>query len=637
MTNASRLLSLLPSFLFYAVASMAADLEVGKPAPPFRLTTVTGKEISLESLHESPIAIVSFMSLGSEPSRNLAVTLGTIATKHGDNGLAVVSVAGDPPKELVEFVNAHSLRYPVCADTKGETFSTYGARDGVPLTYVVSPDGIIGDVVRGGGLASQKVLISVGEKQFARGNPQLAADVFSDALMADPNSVEARAGAAYAMLEKGNLAEAEKAFRALGKLEGTGGKVAAEGLAAVALRKGNLDEAEAQAKKAGADSAPAAIVRGEIAARGGKLELAKASFEEAGQKQAQFGWQSAMALNNLALVTRETEPEEAIRTYDQAIEKEPFLVAARSNQGAALEKAGKTAEAKKTLTAAKALAPDDELVAALLTKIERTEREKLDLERQKFTDKLVDDLAKAYKSGAATAKPADEWEPRKLVISLVDLKMELGPLARDGLDDAFLIGLTQGFEKSGRVTLVERETLDKLLQELKLGSSELADPATQLKLGKLFAASVVGLGGFQPAGGQSRLQLRLVDTETTAVRSTVQETLADPAEIGTFAEKVATTIEEKLRGEYPLKGTIASVEGEEIVVGIGKKHGAKAGQRFNVIGDEVPVEVNGKVVGTRKKTIGKLELTSVEDGFAVAKGVSGSSFAKGQRLLESKE
>ena len=50
--------------------------------------------------------------------------------------------------------------------------------------------------------------------------------------------------------------------------------------------------------------------------------------------------------------------------------------------------------------------------------------------------------------------------------------------------------------------------------------------------------------------------------------------------------------------------------------------------------DGAPVEVDGEVVGHKQKTVGTLEVTKVEDGFAYAKPVDGASFKKDQHLIE---
>jgi len=83
-----------------------------------------------------------------------------------------------------------------------------------------------------------------------------------------------------------------------------------------------------------------------------------------------------------------------------------------------------------------------------------------------------------------------------------------------------------------------------------------------------------------------------------------------------------------------LKGKIASVDGDEIIVGVGRKHGAQQGLRFRVVEDGEAVKVDGEVVGHKQKAVGTLEVTKVEDGFAYARAVDGGTFKKDQHLVE---
>ncbi|MGH7856361.1 MAG: tetratricopeptide repeat protein [Candidatus Binatia bacterium] len=628
--------AVLPLALLLAGAGAAdAKLSKGDPAPPFELANVSGGRVSSAGLGDGGLTILTFVALDSKPSRELALALEGMRKAHEKSGLTVIAVAGDPADKLKEFVGQHSIGYAVCADAAKEAVRRYGAEQIVPMSYIIGPGGTIAEIIPGGGAGVQQVLLAVAEKEIARGNAETATALYEDVAEKDPKNAEARAGQAFALLKEGKLERAEEAFEAVSGLGGSASGLAAEGIAEVRLRQGDLDGATNALAKASADSGYADVIRGEIAVRRGKLDEAQKNLQSASQKQFAFDWQKGVTFNNMARISREAgDTDRALGNYDKAIAAEPFLVEARSNKGVALEKAGRVDEAKKTLASAKAIAPSDQVVATLLRRMEEREKEKLDLERQKFTNQLVNELADAFRSGKLPKAPADDWAPRALVVSFLDLKDQLGPLSRDGLPEVFLVNLTSALQETGRVKVVEREIIDKLLAELKLGSSELADPATRLKLGRVLAASVIGTGGWYPRQGGSELQLRLVDTETTDIRKTLSEPLANPGEIGTFAEKIAGKISATLQSEYPLRGKIASVESDEIIVGVGKKHGAQTGLQFKVVEDGDPIQVDGEVIGHKQRTVGTLELTKVEDGFAYAKSVSGAKFAKGQHVVE---
>ena len=76
----------------------------------------------------------------------------------------------------------------------------------------------------------------------------------------------------------------------------------------------------------------------------------------------------------------------------------------------------------------------------------------------------------------------------------------------------------------GDYTVVERERLVRVLEELRIGSSSLADEQTRLRVGKLVGAQFMVFGGYLVIGGKMRLDLRLVEVETGKVLKAVQKT-----------------------------------------------------------------------------------------------------------------
>lgn len=78
--------------------------------------------------------------------------------------------------------------------------------------------------------------------------------------------------------------------------------------------------------------------------------------------------------------------------------------------------------------------------------------------------------------------------------------------------------------KNRDYTVVERERLLIALQELNLGTTQLVDETTRLRLGKLAGARFMVLGGYQIIGNTMRLDLRLVEVETGKVLKAVQKT-----------------------------------------------------------------------------------------------------------------
>ena len=154
-----------------------------------------------------------------------------------------------------------------------------------------------------------------------------------------------------------------------------------------------------------------------------------------------------------------------------------------------------------------------------------------------------------------------------------------GRIGFDSLLQEALIGELQarGF------TVVERRLLDKLIAEIDLGSSALADPDAQLRLGRILSARLMVSGVLNSQGDQLSAALRAIDTETTRLALVSSQTAPDPADPARLAAAMAQQIAKTVADKYPLKGRIVSVDGPQAIINLGRKHGVEAGQSFHVL------------------------------------------------------
>jgi hypothetical protein len=222
-----------------------------------------------------------------------------------------------------------------------------------------------------------------------------------------------------------------------------------------------------------------------------------------------------------------------------------------------------------------------------------------------------------------------------MAVSVLDFQTSGEPelLGKLGMDKLLLQELSQALLNQG-VAVVDRAILDKLLAELKLGSSELADPDTQLRLGRIMAARLIATGSFTGAGQNKAVAMRIIDTETTniAYSTTRRNIEIDPVSL---AEELAGAVVKSVREKYPLKGRIALADDDSaIIINLGKKQGAAPGQTFNVLGDGVPIELNGRVIGMREAKLGQIEITASEDLMSYAKVVDKKgAWTKNQKII----
>jgi hypothetical protein len=152
-----------------------------------------------------------------------------------------------------------------------------------------------------------------------------------------------------------------------------------------------------------------------------------------------------------------------------------------------------------------------------------------------------------------------------------------------------------------------------------LGSSELADPETALRLGKVLAAKLVGTGSLLYLTDSTLLNLRMIDTETTAIAQTV--TLRIPAqadlerELYTLNRSILRSVMEK----YPLQGFVVQADAKEVMINLGSRQGVATGTSFEVLEEGDAVTYKGRVLRSASKTVARLEVVRVEPGLCFAR------------------
>jgi hypothetical protein len=253
------------------------------------------------------------------------------------------------------------------------------------------------------------------------------------------------------------------------------------------------------------------------------------------------------------------------------------------------------------------------------------------VQNQKQIDELVASLAARYREGKFEQLAThDEWSSRPLSLAVMNIKN--GSAGEQGSvgNEKFIDLLNRSLLADQAITVVERQILEKLLAELKLGSSSLADPSTALKLGKLFAARFIVTGTVvREKGGQTAI-LRLIDTETSAVGKMITAQSAEK-EIGPeLCNDLSRQIGEWLQAEFPLKGKIISVAGRQCSVNLGKIHGLKKGTQFEVVAEAK--KGSGIYIVT-----GELEVSDVNKDTSTVLIIVGSTAIREQEKIRVKK
>lgn len=114
---------------------------VGKPAPPFTLKTLSGEEVSLESLKGQPV-VLNFWSTWCVPCKHEHEILQEAAQQYGSQVKFFGVVYQDEPGAVAQYLRAKRDLYPHLLDPNSEVAIAYGV-GGVPESFFIDSEGVV--------------------------------------------------------------------------------------------------------------------------------------------------------------------------------------------------------------------------------------------------------------------------------------------------------------------------------------------------------------------------------------------------------------------------------------------------------------------------------------------------------------
>jgi len=201
----------------------------------------------------------------------------------------------------------------------------------------------------------------------------------------------------------------------------------------------------------------------------------------------------------------------------------------------------------------------------------------------KEIDAMVTSLAASFRDGkTAPGRKDDGWSSPPLTMVIMELNGDGVP---KGTAEMFANQLSSNLQSQAGIPMVDRQILARLLQELKLGTSALADQNTALKLGKVLSARLIVTGNIMPAGDGRAVSLRFIDTETTAIRKVITGQLSGRDQENDTVVSIGKEVADWLREEFPVRGRVLSVAGDRCRLNLGKGHGIKPGSRLELVSE----------------------------------------------------
>jgi peroxiredoxin len=124
-------------------AEVEIGVDVGKKAAPFKLLTLDGKEIDLESFSKDKVTLLVFGATWCPSCRHEIPLLKEFYTEFKDKGLNVLGIdIQESVKKVKSLVDKKKINYPVVLDSKADVARLYKVI-GIPLNIVLDRNGVI--------------------------------------------------------------------------------------------------------------------------------------------------------------------------------------------------------------------------------------------------------------------------------------------------------------------------------------------------------------------------------------------------------------------------------------------------------------------------------------------------------------
>lgn len=120
------------------------SLSSAKPAPEVTFTTLSGENITMQSLR-GKVVMVNFWATSCTTCIKEMPDMVTTYNKYKEQGLDFIAVAMsyDPPNYVLNYAQTRSLPFKIALDVKGDIAKSFDDVKLTPTTYVIDKDGRI--------------------------------------------------------------------------------------------------------------------------------------------------------------------------------------------------------------------------------------------------------------------------------------------------------------------------------------------------------------------------------------------------------------------------------------------------------------------------------------------------------------
>ncbi len=201
------------------------------------------------------------------------------------------------------------------------------------------------------------------------------------------------------------------------------------------------------------------------------------------------------------------------------------------------------------------------------------------------------------------------------------MSVSILPMERRGetsmFGDTVYDSLIAAFVEQKRFHLTERAKLEEILRELRLSQTELVEPGTASKVGKIVVADAILTGTIYESKNSIEILTRLVDTETSTIiesKDVFDEDKSLP-NINRLMQGLAL----KYKQSLPLlEGLVIKKDKKGILTDLGSSKRVKKDMGIILFreGEEIRHPETGRVLGSEPVEIGEAKIESVYEEFS---------------------
>jgi hypothetical protein len=147
--------------------------------------------------------------------------------------------------------------------------------------------------------------------------------------------------------------------------------------------------------------------------------------------------------------------------------------------------------------------------------------------------------------------------------------------------------LTHAFVNQKRFFILERQELNRILQEQQLSREQIFDQKTAVKMGRLMVSETILLGDIIATDRSVEISARMVDIDTSQIIA--EKDVYWEGSVRTGFRETLEGLALKFRQQFPLcEGTIIDKQAREVRLNLGKENAICKGMRFLVFHEQGP-------------------------------------------------